>query len=393
MVVTIGTVGNGNALWMESLQEQLRLQLQSLGFDSNYAELESIASEAQAARCPVVLYLHNSAAGETGVAWLRTTVERDRCLPVVNSLQDAKTLPSPVSEANAIEYQGRGAAAVVREILALLLLRRRTKRVFLSYRRCESQALAERLHELLGRNRYDVFLDSATIHAGTKFQRALMDWLIDSDVVLVLATPKLSDSRWVLEELQTARTSGVGLLVVRWPEFDPTGGGRGRYISDHIFDSVDSDQILQLTPSDFQKDGRWSPNVSDRVVLRLEEIRNHLVLSRTKDLMSLVLDDAPKDLLLEHVAGSFGDVRVEGNQSQVDAVIRAFPFRPTVNEIHEFAMDSENQYSPRQIYALYHGGSARSIRPLRWLLDAERRSGPETIRLIESSDEIKMTDP
>lgn len=389
--VTIGMIDNSQSTWRSACEDELRQQLHDLGFDSSYAAFQSIADAPAAAGCPAVVYFHN-AAQAAPLPWLRDVVDADRCLPVVEQLASSAQLPAPVNECNAIEYRSRGAAGVVRELLAMLLLRRRAKRVFLSYRRAEATSQAARLHDLLTKDRYDVFLDTATIHAAAQFQRALKDWLIDCDVVLSLATPQLADSSWVLEELQTARTHGVGLLVVRWPQFDPQRRGKAGFIP-NIFDSVDADQVIQLTDQDFapvdgQSPADWTESVYERVMARLEEIRNRLVLARTRDLMGLLRDDPPAQLDVATIDDSFGDLRVSDQHARVVALVRAFPFRPTVEALMAFADQHKAMLAPR-LHALFHGGSQQSTAALRWLLDAERKTAPKTIGLIRSADELK----
>lgn len=367
-MTTIGVVANGRVEWLRQIRAELASQVQALGMAGYGIRLRS-SGAAGVRPGEIVVYLAPRRLAKA-VPTLQPTVAEDRCLPVVEDLAEAKDLPAPVNEANAIAWSHGGAAAVVREALAMLLLRRRVRRVFVSYRRSESQLQANQLHELLTKRRYEVFLDTVTIQPAAQFQRTLLDWLTDADVLLALATPGLTDSPWVMAELQHARSQNVGLLVVRWP------GVRG------IFDSVDADQVIDLDPSDITRGKDWTPAAYTRVAARLDEIRTRVVMNRTRELMSLALDAADPSLRLRAVRGSVGDLTGRG------LALRAFPFRPTPQALFDFALDRRHRRADA-LYALHHQASDQANAALAWLLAPRRPQRPHQVRLITSADQIR----
>jgi hypothetical protein len=105
-------------------------------------------------------------------------------------------------------------AAVLLEGLGLL---RRSRRLFISYRRVETQGIAIQLYELLDSRGFDVFLDTHSIRPGEPFQDVLWHRLADTDVIVLLDSPKFLESRWTEEELAKANSTSVQIVQLIWP--------------------------------------------------------------------------------------------------------------------------------------------------------------------------------
>jgi hypothetical protein len=105
-------------------------------------------------------------------------------------------------------------ASVLLEGLGLL---RKTRRLFISYRRVETQGIAIQLYEQLDANGFDVFLDSHSIRPGEPFQEVLWHRLADTDVVVLLDSPGFLGSRWTEEELARANSTNLQILQLIWP--------------------------------------------------------------------------------------------------------------------------------------------------------------------------------
>ena len=106
-------------------------------------------------------------------------------------------------------------ASVLLEGLGLL---RRSRRLFISYRRVETQGIAIQLYEQLDANGFDVFLDSHSIRPGEPFQEVLWHRLADTDVVVLLDSPGFIGSRWTEEELARANSTNLQILQLIWPK-------------------------------------------------------------------------------------------------------------------------------------------------------------------------------
>lgn len=102
-------------------------------------------------------------------------------------------------------------------ILENLKLLRAERRLFISYRRAESQSVAIQLYERLDAAGFDVFLDTRGVPYGTDFQAVLWHRMADSDVVVLLDTPNFRASRWTKAELSRANSTNVQILHLLWP--------------------------------------------------------------------------------------------------------------------------------------------------------------------------------
>jgi hypothetical protein len=105
-------------------------------------------------------------------------------------------------------------AALILESLDLL---RKTRRVFISYKREETSAVAIQLYEQLDSSGFDVFLDTHSIRPGEVFQETLWHRMADSDVVLLLDSPDFLKSRWTRAELARANVTNIQIVQVLWP--------------------------------------------------------------------------------------------------------------------------------------------------------------------------------
>jgi len=104
--------------------------------------------------------------------------------------------------------------SVVLENLSLL---RKSRRVFISYRRVESRNAAIQIYEELDSRTFDVFLDTHSIRPGDDFQDVLWHRLADTDVMVLLDTPEFLGSQWTYEELARANSTAIQILQVVWP--------------------------------------------------------------------------------------------------------------------------------------------------------------------------------
>jgi hypothetical protein len=105
-------------------------------------------------------------------------------------------------------------ASVLLENLNLL---RKSRRLFISYRRSDASEIAIQLYELLDAQGFDVFLDTHSIRPGEPFQDILWHRLADTDVIVLLDSPDFLASRWTVEELARANSTNIQILQLIWP--------------------------------------------------------------------------------------------------------------------------------------------------------------------------------
>ena len=160
-------------------------------------------------------------------------------------------------------------SAVLLEGLGLL---RKSRRLFISYRRIETQGIAIQLYELLDEHGFDVFLDTHSVRPGEPFQDVLWHRLADTDVIVLLDSPNFLDSRWTEDELAKANSSNVQILQLIWP---------GSFLSARTAFS----RPFPLKDTDFVsgalgKDARLDEQTAERIVTEVESLRARALAAR-----------------------------------------------------------------------------------------------------------------
>jgi hypothetical protein len=89
--------------------------------------------------------------------------------------------------------------------------------LFISYRRQDAAAVADQIFDEMSHRGFRVFLDRFSGTSGRLFPQEIAEELADRDVVLVLETPGILQSRWTLWEVAFARIYRLGLLSLQWP--------------------------------------------------------------------------------------------------------------------------------------------------------------------------------
>lgn len=148
--------------------------------------------------------------------------------PIVDDLtRYASLAPSSLKVFNGFQYSTTEDISDLGNLLLerMELLRSRRK-VFISYARLESRAIALQLHEYLTARWYQVFLDTHTVRPGVNFQESLMQELADSDIMVLLDTPGIKERPWVMEEIAFADRVGLGMIQVVWPNHKRISAGQ-----------------------------------------------------------------------------------------------------------------------------------------------------------------------
>ena len=126
-------------------------------------------------------------------------------------------VPEKLWPVNGRLYDAGYLDSIVNVALEALRLLGKTRRVFISYKRSESLAVANQMYDVLSRLQFDVFLDTYSIRGAADFQGELKHRITDSDVLIQLNTVGFMDSKWCREEISEANAHQVGVLQVNWP--------------------------------------------------------------------------------------------------------------------------------------------------------------------------------
>lgn len=184
-------------------------------------------------------------------------------LPVATRAQTVgREIPEGLRGLNCVFYEGPGGAdRVFAALLECLGMLPRQRRVFLSYKRDESSAVAVQLFAELSARQYEVFLDTHSIASGVDFQENLWHSLCDVDVMLMLDSPSYFESRWTTAEYGRALAKGIGVLRVQWPSARTSA-------------ITGTSSLVQLQDGDFNPDNCLQSLALDGVCDQLEDFRS-----------------------------------------------------------------------------------------------------------------------
>ncbi len=141
-------------------------------------------------------------------------------------------------------------------------LLRKSRKIFISYRRTESSNVAIQLYEALESNNFDVFLDTHSVDKGEEFQEELWHRMTDCDVILMLNTKEFLKSEWCNKELEKAHLKRIGIVHLLWPDCE---FARFAHLA-HSMRLKNSDFDKPLF-SDISKERLKIPIVNDVVIL------------------------------------------------------------------------------------------------------------------------------
>jgi len=309
-------------------------------------------------------------------------------LPIIETGPDAKYLPQAVGKINAFKKHDTGGAwadSLVDETLSMAWLKRRSRKVFISYRRIDSAPIANQIFGRFNALGWEVFLDDATIPRGVDFQRELKWWLNDSDLLLALCSPRLGESKWCAEELTFAQSHSIGVAALEWPSklYDTNNdvkfAGQTTWPKQVLVDLTMDDQRLKLEWGDFVgvdakhpgkdpklEDRELTPEALERVVGFCARNRAASIRSRLNELLPLIRDTLDKQGA-KNIKQTFGDLTFADEDGK-PCFLRVLPFRPLPEHIYQVYADSGRTHRSICAYAECDIQDVRA-QALRWLAE------------------------
>lgn len=208
-------------------------------------------------------------------------------IPCVETTVDiSDNLPTSISHINALPIsQDTHFERLATLILENLRLLRSERRLFISYKRSESQSVAIQLYESLDKAGFDVFLDTRSVPYGIDFQSILWHRMADSDIVVLLDTPNFRASHWTQQELSQANATNIQILHLLWPKVK---SDKSSALSEFVF----------LQRADFksrEKTGeraRLRDTMIQNVVVKAESLRARALAARHRSLVDNFCDRA-----------------------------------------------------------------------------------------------------
>jgi len=316
-------------------------------------------------------------------------------LPVIGTADDAQRLPHALRRFNAFQTGLWGTnwqEGLVDDVLSHAWLHRRERRVFVSYKRKDSEFVANQIYEALTRRGYVTFLDDVSIGKGLDFQGELKWWLNDADVLLVLLSPNFEQSRWCMEEIAFAQSRSVALVALEWPDSayagKPFADGSSAPTRPVLQDAVNDDQRLRLSDtdggdSDFAGDAaaplctrELTTDALHRVMAMCARQRSLAIWQRLEDLIPFA-EEMLRPVGLERArrAGDFSFQDADGTSH----FVRVLPHRPDARALRDIFQASGNETVVGCFYSECDPGDARA-ESLRWLADRTHEDGRTTRR-------------
>lgn len=230
IVLVSGAADQFSATLRAEFTSAIKTAVESLGLDSDQVDILEDPDPADVPRDrPVVAAFFGATSLQTHATDLVDALQKTATfiLPVVPDLaRYPDFVPTTLAPINGMSpHPGDDThAAIVSRLFEELRLLRRKRLAFISYKRSDSQAVANQLHDALEQRSFEVFLDTYSVTRGVDFQSVLYDSMGNSDLIVLLDTPNAFNSQWVQDEIARADTLGIGVLQIVWPGNTRTPG-------------------------------------------------------------------------------------------------------------------------------------------------------------------------
>ena len=145
---------------------------------------------------------------------------RNLCvLPVVRDLSHFNdVIPSDIKNLNAFKLKENADIDTLSNyIFSYFGLLNLNRKVFISYKRQDTENLAMQLFDGLVHRGFSPFLDSYSIEPGVDFQEYLKHELSDSEIMILLNSENFNCSKYTMEEIVVALHQSVGIVLVNFP--------------------------------------------------------------------------------------------------------------------------------------------------------------------------------
>jgi hypothetical protein len=368
----------------DSIITEIKNQVNDLGVQDDVLDfIEPTTFANYRANNPtVVLYSGTSSGAHQNIDLLKILRDNQEVIiPLVSDLKSCKKeLPNELSIINAFEFNDKKAInSLVSCILETFGLLRKTRRLFISYRREDSQEVAIQLYEALDAAGFDVFLDTHSIRPGDVFQDELWHRMADSDVVVLLNTHNFDKSRWTMEELAKANDMTIGIFQIIWDGCKP-------------LQSSDFSIKSTLSKTDIDNKNQLLKSTVYSIIQEIESMRARCLAARQDNICTEFLKILDSHKIGKNLLCFKRTILFKTNNNKQYAIIPTIgiPRAETCEEIETF----KNIISSEEIETLYILYDHRNIRD-KWIKHLEwlnKYVPVKTLKLLEAEqwiDQIK----
>ena len=192
---------------------------------------------------------------------LERRTKAQEVLPIVQDVgKFEECIPDTLKSINAFVLQDEKSVPKLKNrILSWFGLLDNTRKVFISYKRSDTTALAHQIFDTLIKKGYIPFLDSYSLEPGVDFQEYLMNEISDADMFIMLNSSEYDQSDYTKAELVAASRLGIGILQVVFPESKD-------------FEEARFSFVLQLEDQ-LPKDKMYEQETVDDIIYNMERFR------------------------------------------------------------------------------------------------------------------------
>ena len=166
-------------------------------------------------------------------------------------------------------------------------LLRENRKLFISYRRTDSSAVANQLFDSFVRSNYDVFLDTYSINPAKNFQEELHHRMTDCDVLIQLYTNDFKNSEWCNEEITSANQKQIGVVEVVWPDCNPD-------IHNLLCEPIQLSKEFFIDKNFHNEDCRLTEESIVNIIYTVESVRARNLAARQDNLVGEFVEEARK---------------------------------------------------------------------------------------------------
>lgn len=218
------------------------------------------------------------------------------------------------------EFWSHKVDEVIPYVFGLIGVSSPDQKIFISYRRSNTEEMAIQLFNALGQARFDVFLDRFSITPGVNFQQRLYQELSDKAMVLFLESPHFMESPWVQLEVDFAKRYRLGLLALNLEASPPVK-------------SLDKEFRIEILAADLMPDKLTL--TADKLDYVVNAIRQHhaIALYRMKHYLDTNVIAALNDRGMASTSDQHGFICVSGAHGN-DHKIWTTPRPAALNDYH-----------------------------------------------------------
>ncbi len=196
-------------------------------------------------------------------------------------------VPEVIHAMNGKRYVANHVEKYVNYAFESMRLLRENRKLFISYRRTDSSAVANQLFDVFVRHNYDVFLDTYSINPAKNFQEELHHRMTDCDVLIQLYTNDFKRSRWCNEEIVSANQKQIGIVEIVWPDCTPD-------IHNLLCEPIQLTQEMFIDKAFDTEDCRITGDCIEDIVHTVESVRARNLAARQDNLVGEFIEEARK---------------------------------------------------------------------------------------------------